>query len=156
MWTEFSCHITHKGPSFPSCTDILRSSEQTTQYYLPQTLKSEQRLLTYVKRKENMSKRANTGIYNIKYIIRKALLQWREPCPIIYGHVTSSGYPPANSSSILAMSTCPFNRASCSGLTPPTWLLRTGRGWCRSKASTQAALPWLHASCRGVQPAWSD
>lgn len=68
---------------------------------------------------------------------------------------TARVYLPACSSSILAMSMCPFSRASCSGLTPSTWLLSTGEGWWCSKASTHSVLPWLHASCRGVQPAWS-
>lgn len=55
----------------------------------------------------------------------------------------------------MAMSMCPFSRVSCSGLIPPTWLFSTGAGWWRSRTSTHAVLPWLHASCKGVQPAWS-
>lgn len=69
---------------------------------------------------------------------------------------TWEAYSPACSSSMLAMSMCPFSTVSCSGLIPPTWLFSTGAGRWRSRASTHAVLPWLQASCKGVQPAWSS
>ncbi len=65
------------------------------------------------------------------------------------------GHSPPRRSSILAMFVWWFSRASCSGLTPWTWLASCRLGQCWSRAFTHSVLPWLQASWRGVQPAWS-